>query len=59
MTQAAIATPKRIGIVGLGAMGRPMARHLLAKGFSVAGCDISDAARERAAALGVAIAPNP
>ena len=59
MTQGAIATPKRIGIVGLGAMGRPMARHLLAKGFSVAGSDLSGAARDAAASLGVSIAPNP
>lgn len=59
MIEAALATPKRIGLVGLGAMGRPMARHLLAKGFGVAGCDLAGAARERAAALGVAIAPNP
>jgi len=59
MTPTAPATPKRIGIVGLGAMGRPMARHLLAKGFGVAGCDLSDAARDKAAALGVSIAPSP
>src|SRR5690242_17748046 len=59
MTQRALATPKLIGLVGLGAMGRPMARHLLAKGFGVAGCDLAPAARERAAALGVTIAPNP
>ena len=42
-------TPKRIGILGLGAMGRPMARHLIAKGFSVAGYDVTPAACERAA----------
>ncbi|MGH7036105.1 MAG: NAD(P)-dependent oxidoreductase [Stellaceae bacterium] len=59
MTMDAIATPKRIGIVGLGAMGRPMARHLMAKGFGVAGCDLSGVARDTAAALGVAIAANP
>ncbi len=59
MTIETIATPRRIGIVGLGAMGRPMARHLLAKGFSVAGCDPSAEARARAEALGVAIAACP
>jgi 3-hydroxyisobutyrate dehydrogenase-like beta-hydroxyacid dehydrogenase len=59
MTTQAIATPKRIGIVGLGAMGRPMARHLIAKGFRVAGCDPQPEARARAEALGVAIAPSP
>lgn len=52
-------TLRRIGILGLGAMGRPMARHLIAKGFDVAGCDPSAAACERAAALGVAIAATP
>ena len=52
-------TPKRIGIVGLGAMGRPMARHLIAKGFSVAGYDVAPAACESVAALGAAIAKTP
>ncbi len=59
MTTPAVSTPKRIGIVGLGAMGRPMARHLIAKDFKVAGCDPSAEARARAEALGVAIAANP
>jgi 3-hydroxyisobutyrate dehydrogenase-like beta-hydroxyacid dehydrogenase len=52
-------TPQRIGILGLGAMGRPMARHLIAKSFRVAGCDPSAAACERAAVLGVDIAATP
>jgi 3-hydroxyisobutyrate dehydrogenase-like beta-hydroxyacid dehydrogenase len=52
-------TPERIGIVGLGAMGRPMARHLLAKGFWVAGCDPSPEARAKAKDLGVVIADAP
>jgi 3-hydroxyisobutyrate dehydrogenase-like beta-hydroxyacid dehydrogenase len=52
-------TPKRIGIVGLGAMGRPMARHLIAKGFTVAGYDVTPAACERVAALGATIAATP
>ena len=30
---------RNIGIVGLGKMGLPMAKHLLAKGFKVVGCD--------------------
>jgi 3-hydroxyisobutyrate dehydrogenase-like beta-hydroxyacid dehydrogenase len=54
-----IETPKRIGIVGLGAMGRPMARHLMVKGFVVSGYDVAAAACERAAALGVTIAATP
>ena len=52
-------TPQHIGLIGLGAMGRPMARHLLAKGYAVSGCDLAAEARERAAALGVAIRPSP
>jgi len=51
--------PKDIGIIGLGAMGRPMARHLLRKGFKVAGCDPHPAARDAAGALGVTIFNNP
>jgi 3-hydroxyisobutyrate dehydrogenase-like beta-hydroxyacid dehydrogenase len=50
---------QRIGIVGLGAMGRPMARHLIAKGFSVCGCDPVASAQEKAAALGVTIVASP
>src|SRR5262245_60473390 len=30
---------RNVGIVGLGKMGLPIAKHLLAKGFQVAGCD--------------------
>ncbi len=38
----------RVGVVGLGSMGGPMARRLLGRGFAVAGCDL-DAARAAAA----------
>jgi 3-hydroxyisobutyrate dehydrogenase-like beta-hydroxyacid dehydrogenase len=48
-----------IGIVGLGKMGLPMAKHLLAKGFRVAGCDPVDAARRAARAAGVEIVASP
>src|SRR5262245_50911192 len=30
---------RKVGIVGLGKMGLPMAKHLLARGFQVVGCD--------------------
>jgi 3-hydroxyisobutyrate dehydrogenase-like beta-hydroxyacid dehydrogenase len=30
---------QNVGIVGLGRMGLPMAKHLVAKGFNVVGCD--------------------
>lgn len=49
----------RIGILGLGKMGAPMAQHLLARGFSVAGYDPADAARRAARALGVSILAFP
>ena len=50
---------QKIGIVGLGKMGAPMARHLIAKGYNVAGCDPVDAARRNAAALGVSVLDAP
>jgi len=36
-----------VGVIGLGKMGEPMARHLVAKGFSVCGYDIDAAANKR------------
>jgi 3-hydroxyisobutyrate dehydrogenase-like beta-hydroxyacid dehydrogenase len=50
---------QRIGIIGLGAMGRPMARHLIAKGFTVCGYDPVAAAQDKAAALGIAVVSSP
>lgn len=47
-----------VGIVGLGKMGRPMARHLLDAGIAVHGVDIDDNSRSAAAALGVEIHPT-
>ncbi|MFN2643646.1 MAG: NAD(P)-dependent oxidoreductase [Burkholderiales bacterium] len=46
---------RKVGMLGLGAMGAPMARHLLAKGYNVAGYDPVDAARRAAEKLGVAL----
>jgi 3-hydroxyisobutyrate dehydrogenase-like beta-hydroxyacid dehydrogenase len=40
-------------------MGAPMARHLIAKGYNVAGCDAVDAAQRNAAALGVSVLGSP
>ena len=49
----------RVGVVGLGKMGKPMARHLRAKGFEVAGFDVSATAMTEAQTLGIASAPSP
>jgi 3-hydroxyisobutyrate dehydrogenase-like beta-hydroxyacid dehydrogenase len=49
----------KVGIVGLGRMGAPMARHLAAKGFVVSGCDPAAQARANAKALGVAVLATP
>jgi 3-hydroxyisobutyrate dehydrogenase-like beta-hydroxyacid dehydrogenase len=46
-------TIKRTGVIGLGAMGLQMARHMAAKGFDVSGYDIDPAAEERAKSHGV------
>ena len=48
-----------VGIIGLGKMGRPMARHLRKAGFEVAACDIDAAACGQAAQEGTTIVPNP
>jgi len=50
---------RRVGIVGLGKMGLPMAKHLLARGFEVSGCDPAEGARSAAGAAGVALAGTP
>jgi 3-hydroxyisobutyrate dehydrogenase len=46
----------RIGFIGLGAMGRPMATHLLAQGFDLR---VNDANADLAEAFGAAWAPSP
>lgn len=53
----------RVGFIGLGMMGLPMSRSLIARGFRVLGCDPSEAARaavaEGAPAGAAAFAPDP
>jgi 2-hydroxy-3-oxopropionate reductase len=49
----------RIGIVGLGSMGRPIGRKLIEAGYNVSGYDISPHAMGRAAADGIACADSP
>src|SRR3990172_9235455 len=48
-----------VGVIGLGKMGRPMSRHLLAKGFEVVGYDVVPAAARKVKALGARIAKSP
>jgi 3-hydroxyisobutyrate dehydrogenase-like beta-hydroxyacid dehydrogenase len=50
---------RRVGIVGLGKMGFPMARHLRKAGFEVAACDVSAAARTQAEGAGVKVVASP
>src|SRR5882672_7413604 len=50
---------KRTGVIGLGAMGLQMARHMVAKGFDVAGYDIAAEANARAKEQGVRICGSP
>ncbi len=52
-----------VGFIGLGMMGLPMSRSLVARGFRVLGCDPSETARaavgEGAPAGAVSFAPDP
>src|SRR5260370_5424695 len=50
---------RRIGIVGLGKMGHPMARHLARAKFEVTGYDIDAHARSQARQSGIALVDNP
>ena len=49
---------RKIGFVGLGTMGLPMAVNLNRAGFEVVGYDAFEGSREKARAAGVAIAAN-
>lgn len=51
-------TLKRTGMIGLGAMGLQMARHMANKGFEVVGYDISPDANRNAETHGVRICPS-
>ena len=46
----------KIGFIGLGNMGLPMAKNLVAAGHTVAGFDLAAASLEAAAAAGIATA---
>ncbi|HET7365754.1 MAG TPA: NAD(P)-dependent oxidoreductase [Burkholderiales bacterium] len=46
---------RKVGMLGLGKMGAPMARHLIARGYGVSGYDPQESARRAAATLGVQV----
>jgi 3-hydroxyisobutyrate dehydrogenase-like beta-hydroxyacid dehydrogenase len=50
---------RRVGIIGLGKMGRPMARHLRKAGFEVAAYDVDTLACREAERAGITIAASP
>lgn len=50
--------PQRVGLVGIGIMGRRMCRNLLKTGFPVVAFDLNPAATQAAAGLGAAVAPD-
>jgi 3-hydroxyisobutyrate dehydrogenase-like beta-hydroxyacid dehydrogenase len=50
---------RTVGIIGIGKMGLPMVRHLLARGFSVAAYDLDPARTEEAATLGARACADP
>jgi 3-hydroxyisobutyrate dehydrogenase-like beta-hydroxyacid dehydrogenase len=49
----------RTGMIGLGAMGNPMARHMATKGFAVSGYDVVGELNTKAAGAGIRIGANP
>jgi 3-hydroxyisobutyrate dehydrogenase-like beta-hydroxyacid dehydrogenase len=54
-----MATIRSVGLLGLGKMGAPMARHIASKGYAVVGYDPARAACDQAAAQGTKIAGSP
>ena len=50
---------RRVGMIGLGKMGLPMARHLVGRGFAVTGYDISADALKAAASAGMQPVNSP
>jgi len=51
-----VSTIKRVGVIGLGEMGNPMAQHINRKGFEAIGYDINPAAIAKARADGIRVA---
>lgn len=59
MTTSAQQPVTRAGMIGLGAMGHQMARHMADKGLSVAGYDIAPEPMQRAHNLGIRLCGSP
>ena len=59
MSESHTTTPSRIAFLGLGAMGLPMARRLLAQGFHVTVWNRTRAKAEPLAAAGARVADSP
>jgi len=54
-----VTSKAKIGFVGMGTMGGPMARRLASSGFAVRGFDVSAERAKQAAAAGVTLATGP
>ena len=54
-----ISVVRRVGIIGLGKMGQPMARHLRKAGFEVTAYDVDEHARGQAQRSGITLAASP
>ncbi len=52
-------TVKNAGMIGLGAMGHPMAMHMVKKGFAVAGYDAAEGANAKATEVGINVVASP
>lgn len=51
--------PKSVGVIGLGAMGRPFARSLLGSGYEVLGYDVTESTMSALAGEGLRPATSP
>lgn len=59
MEQAPVNQKPRIGYVGIGLMGLPMARRLLQRGYAVTVCDVDASRTEEARKAGATVAGTP
>ena len=50
---------EKVGIIGVGRMGQPMVKHMIAKGFDVTAVDISKDNLAKVEAMGAKIAAQP